>query len=146
MNNSPSFFEHLVVELLLKMGYGYGKQAGVVTGRPHDGGIDAVIYEDNLGLDMIYIQAKRYASKHKVKKQEVAEFAGDMKHIQKGVFITTSKFTKDAWEYPDNQQPKHIKLIDGDTLADLILKYEVGLIPVQTFSLYKIDSDYYNVN
>lgn len=63
LNNSPEFFEHLVLDLLLKMGYGYGKQAGVVTGRPHDGGIDGIISEDKLGLDLIYIQAKRYAQK-----------------------------------------------------------------------------------
>lgn len=93
LNNSPDFFEHMVLDLL-KMGYGYGKQAGVVIGRPHDGGIDGIISEDKLGLDLIYIQAKRYAPKNKIGRSELQAFIGAIEHIQKVVFITTSGFTK----------------------------------------------------
>lgn len=81
LNNSPELFEHLVLDLLLKMGYGYGKQAGVVTGQPHDGGIDGIISEDKLGLDLIYIQAKRYAPKNKIGRSELQAFIGAMEHI-----------------------------------------------------------------
>ncbi len=84
MNQHPSFFEHIVVDLLLKMGYGYDRSSGVVTGGSHDGGIDGVIYEDKLGLDMIYIQAKRYSQRNKVGRKEVQAFIGAMGNIQKG--------------------------------------------------------------
>lgn len=144
-NNSPKFFEHLVLDLLLKMGYGYGKQAGVVTGRPHDGGIDGIISEDKLGLDLIYIQAKRYTSKNKVGRNELQAFIGAMEHIQKGVFITTSGFTKEAIQFMNKQQQKSIKLIDGGLLAELLVKYEVGVIPAQSLKIYKIDTDYFNL-
>lgn len=132
LNNSPDFFEHLVLDLLLKMGYGYGKQAGVVTGRPHDGGIDGIISEDKLGLDLIYIQAKRYAPKNKIGRSELQAFIGAMEHIQKGVFITTSGFTKEAVQFMNKQQQKNIKLIDGEFLADLLVRYEVGVLPAQS--------------
>lgn len=145
LNNSPDFFEHLVLDLLLKMGYGYGKQAGVVTGRPHDGGIDGIINEDKLGLDLIYIQAKRYAPKTKVGRNELQAFIGAMEHIQKGVFITTSDFTKDAVDFMNKQQQKNIKLINGEFLAELLVRYEVGVIPAQSIKIYKIDTDYFNL-
>lgn len=141
-NNSPSFFEHLVMDLLLKMGYGYDKNSGVVTGRSHDGGIDGIINEDKLGLDLIYIQAKRYNDSNSVGRKEVQAFVGAMEKVQKGVFITTSKFTKDAVEFV-KRQPKNIKLIDGELLADLVVKYHVGINVVQTVEVYKVDSDYY---
>lgn len=144
LRNSPDFFEHLVLDLLLKMGYGYGKQAGVVTGRPHDGGIDGIISEDKLGLDLIYIQAKRYSPSHKVGRSELQAFIGAMEHIQKGVYITTSGFTKEALMFMNKQQQKNIKLIDSDLLSELLVKYEVGVIPAQTILIYKIDTDYYN--
>lgn len=141
-NNSPSFFEHLVMDLLLKMGYGYDLSSGVVTGRSHDGGIDGVISEDKLGLDLIYIQAKRYNGRNTVGRKEVQAFVGAMENVQKGVFITTSKFTKEAISFIERQS-KHIKLIDGELLADLVVKYHVGINVVQTLDLYKVDSDYY---
>jgi len=144
LGNSPDFFEHLVLDLLLKMGYGYGRQAGTVTGRPHDGGIDGVISEDKLGLDLIYIQAKRYSSSHKVGRSEVQAFVGAMEHIQKGVYITTSRFTTEASTFINKQQQKNIKLIDGELLSELLVKYEVGVIPAQTISIYRIDTDYFN--
>ncbi len=143
LNNSPTFFEHLVIDLLLKMGYGYDDDSGIVTGHSHDGGIDGIINEDKLGLDLIYIQAKRYNEKNSVGRQEVQAFVGAMENVYKGVFITTSKFTKEAINFIDRQQ-KNIKLIDGKLLADLLVKYQVGINTVQTLSLYKIDSDYYN--
>ena len=143
MNQHPSFFERLVVDLLLKMGYGYDRNSGVVTGGSHDGGIDGIIYEDKLGLDLIYIQAKRYAANNKVVRNEVQAFVGAMGNIQKGVFITTSSFTKDARTYGEQQQQKHVKLIDGIMLTDLMVKYGVGVDTVQSFSVYKLSTDYF---
>lgn len=143
LNNSPSFFEHLVMDLLLKMGYGYDENSGVVTGRSHDGGVDGIINEDKLGLDLIYIQAKRYNGTNTVGRKEIQAFIGAMEHVQKGVFITTSSFTKEAISFVDKQQQKNIKLIDGKLLADLLVKYQVGINVVQMLSVYKIDSDYY---
>lgn len=112
LNNSPEFFEHLVVDLLLKMGYGYDKNSGIVTGKPHDGGIDGIISEDKLGLDLIYIQAKRFANGNKVTRHDLQAFIGAMEHINKGVFITTSSFTRSAIQFIEKQQQKNIKLID----------------------------------
>ena len=142
LNKSPSFFEHIVIDLLLKMGYGYDMNSGVVTGRSHDGGIDGIINEDKLGLDLIYIQAKRYNARNKVGRKEVQAFVGAMENVQKGVFITTSKFTKEAILFVERQS-KNIKLIDGELLADLLVKYHVGINVVQTLNLYKVDYDYY---
>lgn len=143
LKNTPEFFEHLVVDLLLKMGYGYDMSSGIVTGRSHDGGIDGIISEDKLGLGLIYIQAKRYDPSKKVGRKEIQAFIGAMEHIQRGVFITTSSFTKEASEFAEKQQQKNIKLVDGESLADLLIKNEVGLQPVYNFTIYKIDSDYY---
>ena len=143
MSNRPDFFERLVVELLLKMGYGYDKKSGIVTGGSHDNGIDGIISEDKLGLDLIYIQAKRYASGNKIGRKELQAFIGAMGHIQKGVFITTSTYTKEASTFGTQQQQKSIKLIDGDLLADYMVKYGIGVESVKTFNIYKIDSDYF---
>ena len=143
LRNSPAFFERLVVDLLLKMGYGYDDDSGFVTGRSHDGGIDGIIYQDNLGLDRIYIQAKRYAPSNKVSRSTLQAFVGAMEDVQKGVFITTSQFTSEAVSYAIKQQQKQIKLIDGSLLADLLVKYEIGLSTVQALKIYRIDSDYY---
>lgn len=143
MNQHPSFFERLVVDLLLKMGYGYDRNSGVVTGGSHDGGIDGIIYEDRLGLDRIYMQAKRYSQQNKVSRKEVQAFIGAMENIQKGVFITTSSFTKEAQTFGEQQQQKHVKLIDGIILTDLMIKYGVGVDPVQSFSVYKLSADYF---
>ena len=143
MSNPPDFFERLVVELLLKMGYGYDKKSGIVTGGSHDNGIDGIISEDKLGLDLIYIQAKRYSHTNKVGRKELQAFIGAMGHIQKGVFITTSTYTKEAFSFGNQQQQKSIKLIDGDLLADYMVKYGIGVESVKTFNIYKIDSDYF---
>lgn len=143
LNNSSSFFEYLVMDLLLKMGYGYGKTAGIVTGRSYDGGVDGIISEDKLGLDLIYIQAKRYGKTNKVGRKELQAFVGAMENIQKGVFITSSTFTNEAKVFAEKQQQKNIKLIDGDYLAELLIRNEVGISKVQSFAIYKIDLDYY---
>ena len=143
LNNSPQFFEHLVMDLLLEMGYGKDKTSGVVTGRSHDGGIDGIISEDKLGLDQIYIQAKKYSPANKVGRKEIQAFIGAMEHVQKGLFITTSAFTREALSFVDKQQQKNIKLIDGELLADLLVKYRIGINIAQSFSLYKLDTDYF---
>ena len=132
------------MDLLIKMGYGYGKTAGIVTGRSHDGGVDGIISEDKLGLDLIYIQAKRYSKTNKVGRKELQAFVGAMENIQKGVFITSSTFTKEAKMFAEKQQQKNIKLIDGDYLAELLIKNEVGISKVHSFAIYKIDLDYYS--
>ena len=145
MNNDPAFFEKLVVELLLKMGYGYDEKSGIVTGKSHDGGIDGIINEDKLGLDLIYIQAKRYASSNTVGRREIQAFIGAMENVQKGVFITTSKFTREAKDFVNKQQQKNIKLIDGDLLTELLIKHKVGINVASVIELYKIDNDYFEL-
>ena len=141
---SPGFFERLVVNLLLKMGYGHDLESGKVVGRSHDGGIDGIISEDSLGLDQIYIQAKRYAKGKNVGVQEVTSFAGAMQDIQKGVFITTAGFTREAYKYVDAQQQKRIRLIDRNELSKLIIEHEVGLEIVQDYKVYRIDDNYFS--
>lgn len=143
LNNDPSFFEHLVVKLLLALGYGYGTDAGQVVGKSHDGGIDGIINEDKLGLDKIYIQAKRYASSHNVGCKEIQAFSGAMKKVTKGVFITTSSFTKEARKEVLEQVGKQIVLIDGTLLTDLMLRSGIGVRCVQSFDTYEIDTDFF---
>lgn len=139
----PSFFEQLVVNLLLKMGYGSDELSGRVIGKSHDGGIDGVIYEDKLGLSKIYIQAKRNDSSNTIGRPLLQAFVGAMQDVQKGVFITTSTFTKEARNYAEKQQQKSMKLIDGDLLEELMIKYGIGLEKVQTYTVYKINEDFF---
>lgn len=143
MKNHPSFFEKLIVDLLLKMGYGYDKNAGVVVGGPHDGGIDGIISEDKLGLDLIYLQAKRYKTGNTVGRHELQAFVGAMQNVQKGVFITTSSFTKEARQYAEQQQQKNLKLINGEMLCELMIKYEVGITIEDSIKIYRLDSTYF---
>lgn len=143
-DNDPSFFEQLVVHLLMKMGYGYNEDAGFVVGKSHDGGIDGVINEDKLGLDKIYIQAKRYNTSNTIGRKELQSFVGAMLGVQKGVFITTSSFTKGAKTYVDSVKDKHIKLIDGILLTDLMLKYAIGVQTINQYTVYKIDEEFFN--
>ena len=140
LNRESEFFEQLVVELLLKMGYGYDKAAGRVVGRSHDGGIDGIISEDKLGLDLIYIQAKRYDKGINVGRKEIQAFAGAMRTVNKGVFLTTSKFTKEAIEFVSLSE-KHISLVDGDRLCEFMLRYGVGVQTIKTYNLYKVDEE-----
>ena len=144
MINDPAFFEELVVNLLLKMGYGYDKSAGKVVGRSHDGGIDGIISEDKLGLDLIYIQAKRYKNNLTVGRKELQAFVGAMGGVYKGVFITTSKFTRESLEFAEKTQHKRISLIDGERLCDLMIKNGVGVQSIKTYTLFKIDEDFFD--
>ena len=140
---SPRFFEQLVVELLLKMGYGGSlKDAGKAIGQSGDGGIDGIIKEDKLGLDVIYIQAKRW--ENVVGSKEIRNFVGSLvgQKANKGVFITTSGFTKDALEYVKTITHKVI-LIDGETLAQLMIENNVGVSAIINYEIKKIDSDYF---
>ena len=140
---SSKFFEKLIVDLLLKMGYGYDKNSGVVVGGPHDGGIDGTISEDKLGLDLIYLQAKRYKEGNTVGRHDLQAFVGAMQNVQKGVFITTSSFTKEARQYAEQQQQKNLKLIDGKMLSSLLIKYEVGISVENNIKIYRLDSAYF---
>ena len=140
---SPRFFEQLVVELLLKMGYGGSlKDAGKAIGQSGDGGIDGIIKEDKLGLDTIYIQAKRWDGP--IGSPEIHKFAGALQgqRARKGVFITTSKFTKEALDFASMIENKII-LIDGDTLSNLMIDYDIGVSIVNTYLIKRIDSDYF---
>lgn len=140
---SPAFFERLVVELLVKMGYGGTREdAGQAVGRSGDGGIDGIIKEDRLGLDVIYLQAKRW--ENTVGSPEIQKFAGALqgRRATKGVFITTSDYSKGAREFAGAINNKII-LIDGDELADLMIDYNVGVSIFATYETKKIDSDYF---
>ena len=143
MQCSPNFFERLVVELLLSMGYG-GTRAGAgrAIGQSGDGGIDGIIDEDRLGLDAIYIQAKRWEGV--VGRPEIQKFVGALQgqRAHKGVFITTSEFTKEAQEYVKNINNK-VVLINGFSLAKLMIENNVGVSIAATYSVKKIDSDYF---
>jgi len=139
----PAFFERLVVELLVKMGYGGTRQdAGRAIGRSGDEGIDGVIHEDRLGLDVIYLQAKRWEGV--VGRPEIQKFVGALQgqRAKKGVFITTSDFTKEAVEYVRNIDNK-VVLINGALLANLMIDHNVGVSLAATYEIKKIDSDYF---
>ncbi|WP_028401050.1 restriction endonuclease [Ectobacillus panaciterrae] len=140
---TPEFFERLVVELLVSMGYGGSIQdAGKAIGRSGDEGIDGIIKEDVLGLDMIYVQAKRWEGV--VGRPEIQKFAGSLEgqRARKGVFITTSDFTEGAKEYV-NRIEKKIILINGTALADYMFKYDIGVSKVTQYILKKVDLDYF---
>jgi restriction system protein len=142
---SPTFFERLVVELLVKMGYGGSiKDAGKAIGKSGDEGIDGTIKEDKLGLDIIYIQAKRWKPGNVVGRPELHKFVGALagQGAKKGIFITTSNFTKEALEYTPKNETK-IVLIDGEQLAQLMIDYSLGCTTQQTYEIKKIDSDYF---
>jgi restriction system protein len=142
---SPTFFERLVVELLVKMGYGGSiKDAGKAIGKSGDEGIDGTIKEDKLGLDIIYIQAKRWKPGNVVGRPELHKFVGALagQGAKKGIFITTSNFTKEALEYTPKNETK-IVLIDGEQLAQLMIDYNLGCTTHQTYEIKKIDSDYF---
>ncbi|MDQ1276270.1 MAG: restriction system protein [Euryarchaeota archaeon] len=137
-----SFFESLVVDVLTKMGYGGSRaDAGKAVGKSHDGGIDGIIKEDRLGLDVIYIQAKRWEDT--VTRPEIQKFAGALigKKAKKGVFITTSNFSKEAIEYANFTG--NIVLIEGKMLAGLMIEYNVGVSKVKSYEVKKMDTDYF---
>lgn len=140
---SPSFFERLVVEVIVRMGYGgTRKDAGKAVGRAGDGGIDGIIKEDKLGLDTIYIQAKRW--ENTVGRPEIQRFVGALtgQRARKGLFITTSCFSSDAEDYVSRMDAK-VVLIDGETLAQLMIDHNVGVATVSNFEIKKVDLDYF---
>ena len=141
---SPNFFEKLVLDLLLNMGFGSKRrEMAVVTPTSHDNGVDGIIPEDALGLDKIYIQAKRYTDTS-VSKPDIHKFIGalDEQKASKGVFITTSKFTNGARESA-YKASKKIVLIDGKELADYMIEYNVGVSEKKVYEVKKLDSDYF---
>jgi restriction system protein len=141
--SSFDFFERLVVELLVKMGYGGSlKEAGKAIGKSGDDGLDGIIKEDHLGLDAIYVQAKRWSNR--VGRPEVQAFAGSLEGVRgrKGVFITTSSYTAEAREYVSRIEKK-IVLIDGAQLASLMFDFELGVNRVETYALKRVDTDYF---
>ena len=145
LEQTPYFFEHLVVDLLVKMGYGGSfANSAQVTQYVHDDGIDGIIYEDKLGLDKIYIQAKRYKLDNTIGKPQIQQFSGalDEQKATKGVFITTSSYSKEAKQYVEKLNKK-IVLIDGQELARYMIEYNVGVSTKQVYEVKRIDSDYF---
>lgn len=141
----PEFFERLVVSLLLAMGYGgSAKEAGQALGRSHDDGVDGVIDQDVLGLDRVYVQAKRYAPGNNVGASAIRDFFGSLDRFKaaKGLFVTTSGFTRDA-EETARFLSKRIVLIDGTRLAQLMIRYNVGCRTEETLDLKKVDEDFF---
>ena len=146
LEQSPKRFEQIVVDLMLAMGYGGSlDDAGMVTKYSHDDGIDGIIKEDKLGLDKIYIQAKRYAIGNTIGKPDLHAFAGalDEKKANKGVFITTSKFTSEARKFAEEKASKKIVLIDGEALARYMIEYNIGVSTRRTYIVKRIDTDYF---
>jgi restriction system protein len=142
-SSDPQFFEELVIDLLVAMGYGGShKDAGQAVGRSGDGGIDGIIKEDKLGLDVVYVQAKRWQTS--VGRPQVQTFAGslDGRRARKGVMITTSQFTPEAREYVEMIEKK-IVLIDGEQLSDLMIEHDIGVSDVATYRIKRIDLDYF---
>jgi len=140
---SPNFFEKIVVELLLKMGYGGSRRdAAEAIGKSGDEGIDGIIKEDRLGLDCIYVQAKRWEGQ--VGRPEIQKFAGALqgKRAKKGIFITSSFFTQEAKDFVKNIDNKII-LIDGKFLAELMIEHDIGVSPEASYEIKRLDSDYF---
>jgi restriction system protein len=143
-SSSPAFFEHIVVDLLVRMGYGGSRaDAGKAIGKSGDGGIDGIIKEDKLGLDVLYIQAKRWDNTP-VGRPDVMQFAGALQgqRAVKGIFITTSRFTDDARAYV-SQIGSKIVLIDGIQLSNLMVDHDVGVSTVSVYPVKKLDTDYF---
>lgn len=137
---SPTFFERLVIDLMEAMNYGVGK----CTQQTRDGGIDGIIYQDKLGFDCIVVQAKKWALDGSVDRPELQRFCGAMRgvpQVTKGLFITTARFTAGAREYAANQ---HIILVDGPRLAGLLVEYGVGVSVEKTYTLKRIDNNYFS--
>ena len=143
--SSPQFFEEVVVRLLVAMGYGGSLiDAGQRIGRSGDGGVDGIIKEDRLGLDVVCIQAKRWEST--VGRPVVQAFVGSMEmyRARKGVLLTTSSFSTDAEDYVNRIESKKVVLIDGETLSDLMIDYNIGVSVAETYLVKKVDLDFFN--
>jgi restriction system protein len=146
MGATPAFFERLIIDLLLAMGYGGSRaEAGRQLGKSHDGGIDGVINEDALGLGMIYLQAKKYASDNTVTEDAVRGFSGALlRHgSSKGVFVTTSRFSSSAKNFALEVRQQRLVLIDGEQLTRLMIKHGVGVRTERVIELKKLDLDYF---
>jgi restriction system protein len=146
-NMDPKRFEYLVVELLVKMGYGGSiEDAASVTQYSKDEGVDGVIKEDSLGLDTIYIQAKRWKEGSNVGRKEIQAFVGALvgKHSNKGVFMTTAQFTNEAIDYAKNATGSKIILIDGRKLCQLMMQYNLGVSTKEVLEVKRIDTDYFD--
>jgi len=142
---SPEFFERLVIDLLVAMGYGGSRSdAAKKLGKSGDEGIDGVINEDPLGLDVVYIQAKRYAPGNTIGREKIQQFSGALvgQGASKGIFVTTSSFTSHARSYVVGI-PQRIILIDGDELTNLMLRFGVGVRTEQVLEIKRLDLDYF---
>lgn len=146
LGSTPTYFEHLVLDLLVAMGYGGARAADAArhVGRTGDDGIDGVIDEDRLGLDAVYIQAKRWAPDHPVRRPDLQGFTGSLEgqRASKGVFITTSRFTEDAKEYVQ-RITRRVVLIDGQTLAGLMYDHRIGVRDYRTYEVRRVDGAYF---
>ena len=146
MKCTPEFFEHLVVDLLLAMGYGYdASTAGMVIGKTGDGGIDGIINEDKLGFSQVYVQAKRWDKEHTIGSPDVQAFAGALlgKGATKGLFITTAQFSNAARKYVVDQKTVKVVLVDGIELTRLMIDNGIGVSTQRTFQVKQLDSDYF---
>ena len=144
MSKDATFFEKLVVKLLLKMGYGGSlSDSGIVTQRSNDGGIDGIIREDKLGFDQIYIQAKRWDPDKSIQRPEIQRFYGALAGFgaSKGLFITTADFSDGAKQYAEQQ---HIVLVNGIRLTNLMIEYNVGVSPIATYQIKSVDTDFFS--
>ena len=140
MNQTPTFFEKLVVDLMHGMGYG----DGFVTKQSGDGGIDGIIYEDKLGFNLIYIQAKRWKTDGNISRPDIQRFAGAMMgppKVDNGLFISTSRFSDAAKDYAKDQ---HIILVDGKRLCELMIEFGIGVSTIKRYDIKRIDSDYFS--
>ena len=147
MNQTPAFFENLVVELLLRMGYGGAlDDAGRVVGKSGDEGIDGIIREDKLGFSSIYIQAKRWDLQGAIGRPEIQKFVGALagQGASKGLFITTGQFTREAREFVGKQRATKVVLVDGAMLAKLMIEYDLGVSTQRTYFIKKLDNDYFD--
>lgn len=147
MDQSPGFFERLVVSLLMKMGYGGAfDDAGVVVGHSGDEGIDGIIREDKLGFNSIYIQAKRWSPEKTIGRPDIQQFMGALagQGASKGLFITTAGFSKEAKEYAAKHLSSKIVLIDGQRLTRLMIEYDVGVSTQTVYAIKRLDSDFFD--
>lgn len=146
MKNTPDFFERLVVNLLQRIGYGGTvEDAAKVIGKTGDEGIDGIIKEDKLGFNMIYIQAKRWDIDRTIGRPEIQRFVGALagQGASKGLFITTAKFSQQAYEYVKKQHTTKVVLVGGMTLAKFMIDYDLGVSTVSVYPIKKLDSDFF---
>lgn len=146
MECSPDFFEQLVVDLLLAMGYGYdANKSGMVVGKTGDGRIDGIINEDKLGFSQVYVQAKRWDSEQTIGSPAVQAFAGALlgNGATKGLYITTARFSKAARQFVQDQKAMRIVLVDGSELAKLMIDNGVGVSVQKIYKVMQMDSDYF---